>query len=273
MPFLSVDDANLYYECTGALGSSAVVFVHGSWGDHHDWDAVIPFLSDLQLVSYDRRGHSQSSRVGRSGDVSQDAADLAALIESLELAPAHVVGHSFGAAVGLRLAADRPALVRSLFIHEAPLFGLLTDGDEAEMRDGIERSLAAVRTLLSEDRMEEGARHFLETVAFEPRTWERMPTAVREIWISNAPAVLDQLQDLSWATPDLREVARSPVPIMPTKGDRSPEWEQRVMDHLSEALLHREPSLIAGVGHAPHLSQPEQFAAILRSFLESVTDL
>ena len=38
-----------------------VVLVHGSWGNHHNWDAVVPaFARSFRVLSYDRRGHSQA---------------------------------------------------------------------------------------------------------------------------------------------------------------------------------------------------------------------
>jgi pimeloyl-ACP methyl ester carboxylesterase len=49
----------------------------------------------LQVLSYDRRGHSQSSG---DGSLDDDLADLAALIEHLHLAPVHLVGNSLGVA-------------------------------------------------------------------------------------------------------------------------------------------------------------------------------
>ena len=38
-----------------------VVFVHGSWGDHHNWDLVVPEIAATnRTLTYDRRGHSQT---------------------------------------------------------------------------------------------------------------------------------------------------------------------------------------------------------------------
>jgi len=102
--------------------------VHGSWGDHHNWDLVAPRLAETHTVlTYDRRGHSQSQRLTSQGSVHDDVADLAALIEQAGIAPAHVVGNSFGASICLRLAAERPELIRSLIVHEPPLVGLIAE--------------------------------------------------------------------------------------------------------------------------------------------------
>lgn len=67
---------------------------------------------------------------------------MAALIEHLDLAPAHVAGISFGGSIALRLAAQYPELIRSVAAQEPPLFDLVADDSEhrpvmREVRDRI----------------------------------------------------------------------------------------------------------------------------------------
>jgi pimeloyl-ACP methyl ester carboxylesterase len=90
MPFVTVNSVELYYEITGR--GEPMVLVHGSWGDHCDWAPVVPLLrQSFQVVTFDRRGHSQSQDGSGQGSFAEDAEDLAALIEQLALSPAHVV--------------------------------------------------------------------------------------------------------------------------------------------------------------------------------------
>ena len=134
MPDTTANGVRLFYTLTGDAGPP-LVLVHGSWADHSDWDLVAPvFAEHFRLLTYDRRGHSQSERVPGQGSVQEDAADLEALLEDLGLVPAHVVGLSFGGSGALRLATRRPDLFRSLSVHEPPLFGLLAgDPDQGRL--------------------------------------------------------------------------------------------------------------------------------------------
>ena len=107
---------DLYYESHGAAGPS-VVLVHGR-GDHHTWDAMVPLLARrCRVTAYDRRGHGLSAQANVHG-MREDAADLAALIEQLGAAPAHVVGNGVGATVVLLLVIERPELFASVAVHE-----------------------------------------------------------------------------------------------------------------------------------------------------------
>ena len=82
---------------------------------------MVPGLAEsFRVVVYDRRGHSRSQRPDTPGSVDEDGDDLAALLEALELAPAHVVTNSYGGNIALRLATRRPEVFRSLSCHEPP---------------------------------------------------------------------------------------------------------------------------------------------------------
>src|SRR5437899_634679 len=157
MPINVVNGVRLYSESQGDEGAP-VVLVHGSWGDHHNWDGVAPALArTFRVLSYDRRGHSQSERVATQGSIEEDVADLAALIETNHLAPAHVVGNSFGAVITLKLAAARPDLIASLAIHEPPLIGLLGNDPALPM---VQQRIGAVIATLKSGKTELGAQLF-----------------------------------------------------------------------------------------------------------------
>ncbi len=110
MPITTINGVRLFWEQTGDHGAP-LVLVHRSWADHHSWDAVVPGLArTFRVFTYDRRGHSQSERLPAQGSIEEDIADLAALITTNGLAPVHVAGNSFGAAITLKLAAAQPDL-------------------------------------------------------------------------------------------------------------------------------------------------------------------
>jgi pimeloyl-ACP methyl ester carboxylesterase len=61
MPHLRVNDVELFYDEAG--DGDPLVLVHGSWGDHSNWQGVVPTLTQsFRVVTYDRRGHSRSGR-------------------------------------------------------------------------------------------------------------------------------------------------------------------------------------------------------------------
>jgi pimeloyl-ACP methyl ester carboxylesterase len=108
MPEQRVNGVNLFYESTGS--GDPLVLIHGSWEDHNSWRLVVPDLArSFRVMTYDRRGHSLSERPLGQGSRREDEEDLAALMEALDLAPAHVAGNSFDGSIALGLISSLPS--------------------------------------------------------------------------------------------------------------------------------------------------------------------
>jgi pimeloyl-ACP methyl ester carboxylesterase len=90
-------------------------------------DGFRPFLSEpaftgrYQLILYHRRGWAGSTHRPGPVSIAEHAADAAALLAKLDIAQAHIAGHSSGAAIALQLALDHPACVHSLALLEPTL--------------------------------------------------------------------------------------------------------------------------------------------------------
>lgn len=74
--------------------------------------------ADYRVITYDHRGQGQSEVTPSGYDMDQLYQDAVQLIETLELGPVHMAGLSMGGFVGMRVAARRPDLVRSLILME-----------------------------------------------------------------------------------------------------------------------------------------------------------
>src|SRR6185436_15570546 len=210
MATVTVNGVQLFYEISGS-GDIPIVVVHGSWSSHHNWDRVVPGLSkSFKVLAYDRRGHSQSQRLTGQGSVREDVADLAALIERLGLAPAWVAGNSFGASITLRLAAERPELLRGIVVHEAPLFSLLqSDPTVAPILEGVGAKITSVVERIARGDDAGAAEQFVETVAFGPGTWATLRPEMRQTFVENAPTYLDEALDPEQLAFDLeRKIGR-----------------------------------------------------------------
>jgi non-heme chloroperoxidase len=90
------DGTEIYYKDWGK--GPVVTFSHG-WPLSSDaWDGQMLFLvqNGFRVVAHDRRGHGRSSQASSGNDMNGYADDLAAVIESLDLKDAMLVGHSTG---------------------------------------------------------------------------------------------------------------------------------------------------------------------------------
>jgi pimeloyl-ACP methyl ester carboxylesterase len=266
MPTARVNGVDLHYELTGS--GPPLVLVHGSWGDHDNWAPVVPALAEsFQVLAYDRRGHSASERPAGQGSVFEDADDLAGLIDELGLAPAHVAGNSFGAAITLRTLIEHPQVFRSVVIHEPPLFPLLAGTDFEPALGEVQRRIGAVVEHLERGEDEAGARLFADTIAFGPGAWdERLTPEIRSVFINNAPTFLDEMRDPEALQLDLGALSAVELPVLATSGTASAPFFGPVVDRIAAALPHAERVTIDGADHTPHISVPSRYIELVRTF-------
>ncbi|WMX45638.1 alpha/beta fold hydrolase [Streptomyces roseicoloratus] len=137
MPYADVNGMSLWYEEHGESGESGgsgepgaagsaeppLVLLHGGFGAGEMFQ---PFLAagggeGRRVITVDLQAHGRTPDVaGRpmSGEAMAD--DVAGLLEHLGAAPADVLGYSLGAGAALRLAIQRPDLVRRLVVVSLP---------------------------------------------------------------------------------------------------------------------------------------------------------
>jgi len=258
----------IYYEVHGT-GGDPTALVHGSWVDHRSWDAVVPGLAEaLHVVTYDRCGHGQSPVAARPHPVADDAADLAAVLESANLYPAHLVAHSYGGAVALRLATERPELVRSVAVHEPPFFGLLRRDPALRIEgDRVAAEVEAVKALVRRGEATEAARRFSDRIAGEPGGFDRFPPARREAIAALAPRWAEEFDDPAAYDPDPAGLRELLLPVLLTTGDRSPGVLHRISDVLARDVHNARQLTLENTGHVPQRTRPELYLAVLGTFL------
>lgn len=96
-----------------------VLLIHGASANAREfsWSLAPRLESDHYVLMPDRPGHGWSQRFPQAASLGVQAGQMAGVLE--QLAPgrkAVIVGHSFGGAVALRLALDRPDLVSGLVL-------------------------------------------------------------------------------------------------------------------------------------------------------------
>ena len=263
MPLVEVNGVRLLVEESGS--GDPLVLVHGSWDDRQVWALIEKDLARrFRVVSYDRRGHSGSEDSPNPGTRRDDEDDLADLIGSLDLAPANVVGNSFGASIALGLAARRPELFGTLCAHEPPLMSLAAD-DPVVAEVG--QAIGPVLELIERGEAEAAARDFVENIALGPGAWELMSQEERVSMVTNAHTFVGELGDPEWAEIDLAALGDIAFPVLLTHGDQSPPFFSKIIARLEQAIDGAEVRTLPGAGHVPHMTHPAEYLAAISRFV------
>jgi non-heme chloroperoxidase len=152
------DGAQIFYKDWGS--GQPIVFHHGWPLSGDDWDAqMLFFLSQgYRVIAHDRRGHGRSSQTATGNEMNSYAADVAALVDHLNLQHAIHVGHSTGGGEVARYVAQygvNGRIAKAVLIGAVPPIMLKTEANPGglpiEVFDGFRAALAANRAQFYRD--------------------------------------------------------------------------------------------------------------------------
>jgi pimeloyl-ACP methyl ester carboxylesterase len=260
-----VNGTPLAYRLLGDSGTP-VVFVHGSLGDLNDWDAqVAAFAQTHRVLVYSRRYHPPNPPQDDDQTYSPmlHADDLAALLLQLDLAPAHVVGSSYGAYTALVLALEHPELVRSVVLGEPPVMPLLnrTPEGDALRRDYFATVLDPARAAFARGDSVAGLRVFLsgEGLATAGRAKIGHAFELRREMLASRERYMPLLA--------CRDLGALHTGVLLVSGDRSGPVFHAITSELARCLQNDSIVTIPSAGHAMHASNPAYYNQVVLRYL------
>lgn len=255
-------------------GPRAALMIHCSLGHAGGWARMVAALDDMvSAIAFDLPGHGRSADWDERDDIQTVSTAMAVdLLEDVAAGePVDVIGHSFGGTVALRLAVERPDLVRSLVLIEPVFFAVvLADRPDLPARDSAHMTRYR-DALLAGDRA--AAAEAFTSVWGDGRGWERLPEAQKEALATRihlieagAAAIYDDASGILSSG----ALGRIAVPTLLIKGASSPETISVINDGLARRIPGAEQLAVEGAGHMAPITHPDAVAAAVRAFLGRV---
>lgn len=255
----------MLYSQGWGTGPQEALLLHCSLASSDAWRGLAGHLGDgLTMTGFDFRGHGKSDDWDGDGDYhSVSTKDAEAFLTH----PMHLIGHSFGATVALRLALEHPEMVRSLTLIE-PVFFAIAKGSRI-----FEEHLEMVQPF--EKAMQSGA-YEAAARAFTAEwgtgaDWASLPAAMRDDMtarIGLIPATASVLYDdnAAMAAEGRLEAVRCPVLLI--EGGESPS----IVATINAALAARLPDVsrvsIQAAAHMVPITHSAQVAKEIAGFLK-----
>ncbi len=249
----------VHHVVTGPEDAPVVVLSNSLGSTHAMWDAQADALAEhFRVVRYDTRGHGGSPVPDGPYDIDDLADDLVALLDTLGLEKAHVVGLSLGGMTAMRLAARHPERVDRLVV--------LCTGARLEPASAWHDRAATVREHGSAAVAEAVVQRwftapYLETNADIKATCEATVAATpAEGYASccEVIATMDLRPDLPTIGAPTLAIAGADDPATP------PPLLQEIADHVQDGRLLVVPG-------AAHLASAEQPATITPAIIAHLT--
>ncbi len=248
-----------------------VVFVHGAFSDHRNWEAQRAAISNrYRYIALDQRYFGTAPWVDNATkySVATHASDLAAFIQQLNVGPVHVVGWSYGGAVALVLASQRPDLVQSLFLNEPALGSIVNDPTEqktlAEERKGTAPAVAASKA----NDQPQAVQLFADWVNAQPGSFQALPATMRSVHLENArtlPAHFGAPPPPSIACAQLGQIK---VPVTVAKGQQTRPFFAILANAAHSCIPGSRLIVTPNARHMAPAQNPTAFNAALLTHLE-----
>jgi pimeloyl-ACP methyl ester carboxylesterase len=234
--------ARIWYASYGA--GAPVILLHGGLGHSGNWGYQVPALvaSGHRVVLIDSRGHGRSTCDGRPFMYELMASDVVAVMDTLRLGKAAVVGWSDGACIALILAMQAPERVAGVFFFGCNM-------DPSGTKDIVPS--AVLQRCLS--------RHASDYAALSatPDRFKDFADAVGRMMATQP----------NYSARDLAEI-RVPVAIVHSEHDEFIKSDHAA--YLARSIPGAELIPLPGVSHFAPLQRPQQFNAVMGAFLDRV---
>lgn len=245
-------------------GDTPLLGVHCAMASGRALEPLAGALPEVTLTAFDLPGHGRSPE--GTGDAQTAATQFAA--DLLQDRPAHVIGHSFGATVALRLALEHPDRVRSLCLVEPVLFAALRGGP---LWTAVNQLQAPFHRAFAEGDRAEAARRFHGLWGGGGPAFDELPAPVRSHWLQRIHLIIAQRAALHDDTGDLLApggLEGLQMPVLLLHGADSPAPIRAIEDALAARLPAPRRVQVPGAGHMVAITHPVEVAAALRPQLQ-----
>jgi pimeloyl-ACP methyl ester carboxylesterase len=254
------DGAHLWCADYGGAGPP-VMLLHGLAGHAREWDSTAAWLTGShRVVAPEARGHGRSERAPRDLSPEAFALDAEMWIERLGLAPAVLIGQSFGGLTALLVAGRRSVAVSGLVVAEA------TPAEDAGGGAAVASWLASWPVPFPSV---DEALAFFGGDTLWARAWSGgLEQRADGLWPAFDAGVLLGALRLANGRSYWEEWAAIRYPVLMVRAtDGIP---RAVAGRMLERLPGSRLAEIADAGHDVHLDRPDRWQAIVRDFLDEV---
>ena len=245
-----------------------MVLLHSAGNTGAQWDALADHLDgEFSLFAPDLYDCGRTAKWTHPRAMSYD--DHAALLAvwMLDHAPVHLVGHSFGGGVALRLAALHPDWLRSLTLIEPGAYQLLRDsGNELPWLEFL-RVLQAFRSAVADGDLDRAWEVFFDSHCSHLPRWPDLPEPLRRAIRRRTPEQLRVYEAQESNPVRLEDIRRLTCPTLVIRGQDSDEAERTLCALIASLAPQGCLADVPGARHMLALTHAGDVARLLRSHL------
>lgn len=246
-------------------GEERALMMHCTLSSARSMAPMALALDDIfTTTAFDLPGHGSSAKWDFNGDLQDRVTEIA---ETFIDGPVHLIGHSFGATVALRLIAKIPERIKSIVLFE-PVFVEAALQNQPELRAPYLMQTRAFQQAMAESDKEQATIEFLKMWG-DGAPWDVIPPHIRQ-------SMIEKIDVVDAGTPSLHQdrhgllgssgIQTYTGPAMLVRGGKSISIMQHVHAALCDMVPQAEDHEIADAGHMVPLTHTAECGALMRDF-------
>ncbi|MBA3898718.1 MAG: alpha/beta fold hydrolase [Bacteroidetes bacterium] len=263
-----INNINVSFNDLGRKEAPSIIFIHGFPFNKSIWDAQAEALKDnYRVITYDIRGHGESSVGMEIFTIELFVKDLIALMDILKIKKTIICGLSMGGYIALNAIENYPERFEALILSDTQSIA-----DTPEVKEKRMNAVDAIRKHGVEKFANESIKNLFSSESFKTKTAEI--AAVKAMILSTAEQVLYftllALTNRKGTSGNLPNI-KVPVLIMVGEEDKiTPPAQARYMhEKTNDSVL----ATISQSAHIPNLENTPAFNEPLIEFLNSISKM
>lgn len=268
MPTLTVDGLALHVRERGA--GPTLLLLHSAGNTGAQWDALGSWLDhDFRLCAPDL--FDCGATAAWPHDRAMHCDDVASLLTPLLLqaAPVHLVGHSFGGSVAMRLAASHPQCLRTLTLIEPGGYQLLQEAGREDLWLDFQQVVQDFRGAAARGDSDAAWGPFFALYCSHVAPWRALSASTRQAIGRKTPEQL-RVYDAQQSNPTrLADIRRLPCPTLVIHGQTTREPQRVICELIAANAPLGQRAEVPGAGHMSPITHARQVAGLLRAHAEA----
>lgn len=251
----------------GAIEQPKIIFLHGFRGNHHGLELVAQSFPDYHVLIPDLPGYGASAQLSTLHTFQAYTTWLHQLYTTMVLEPCHLMGHSFGASLGLVFAAQYPQHIKKLALI-SPV--IAADTLETKLGQAYYQTAqylpSTLRTLWVKSRLIDFLSNLLLLKSPSwSRRWELIMSGQQTTPTLDAQVIIENF--LSFYDTDFIQLAQKiTAPTLLVTGTRDRVSPVVNLQSLHQLMPTSQLKIIAGIGHIAQLEEPQLLGNVLHQY-------
>lgn len=255
-------------QVTGNPEGRPIVFAHGFGCSQEMWRSVLPrFEADYRVIAFDHvgAGSSDSSAYDRAkyDSLHGYADDILEILEKLDLRDVVYVGHSVSGMMGVLASNRDPSRFGAMvlvgpsprYVNDVDYFGGFEQADIDGLLDALDSNYLGWSSSMAPVIMGNADR---------PELGEELTESFCRV----DPQIARQFARVTFLSDNRRDLAQVAIPTLVLQCTDDPIAPLPVGEYVHQQIPGSTMVVIAATGHVPNLSEPDEVAREIRSFLE-----